>query len=99
MYDSGRAEGDDIVVVRWVSMCVYVVVLEWRERGLEVVSVCWRHTTRSDGTWVCFSRTSDGNVRTLGGARESAPAPWEGDFCNLYDTHECRSIGRSTRNV
>ena len=63
-----------------------------REDGLAGVSVWWRHTTRSDGTWVCSSRAFDGNVRTLGGARESAPVPWEGGFCNLVGTYECRSM-------
>jgi hypothetical protein len=32
-----------------------------------VVGVCWRHTTMSYGTWVCFLWASGVNVRTLGG--------------------------------
>ena len=58
----------------------------WIKCGVEVVSVCWRHTTKPDGTWVCFLRASGVDVRTLGGARGGAPAPWGGSFCNLLDS-------------
>jgi hypothetical protein len=46
-----------------------------------VVGVCWRHTTMSDGTWVCFPWASGVNVRTLGGARGGARYPWGVMFC------------------
>jgi hypothetical protein len=57
----------------------------WVECGVEVVSVCWRHTTMHDGTWVCFQRASSVDVRKLGGARGGAPAPWGGFFV-IYRT-------------
>jgi hypothetical protein len=36
--------------------------------GVVVAFVCWRHTTKSDGTWVYWMLAADVNVRTLGGA-------------------------------
>jgi hypothetical protein len=57
----------------------------WVECGVEVVRVCWRHTTRPDGTWVCFLRASGVDIRTLGGARGGALTPWGGEFCYLSD--------------
>jgi hypothetical protein len=46
-----------------------------------VECVCWRHTTRSDVTWVCMMSAADENViRTFGGARCGAPVPWRGFF-------------------
>jgi hypothetical protein len=57
----------------------------WVGCGGEVVSVCWRHTTMLDGTWVCFMRASGVDVRTLGGTRGGAPAPWGGFFV-IYRT-------------
>jgi hypothetical protein len=58
----------------------------WVECVIEVVNMCWRHTTMLDGTWVCFLLASGVNVRTLGGARGGAPNPWRGEFCNLLDS-------------
>jgi hypothetical protein len=58
----------------------------WVDCGVEVVSVCWRHMTMPDGTWVCFLRASGVDVRMLGGARGGAPAPWGRFFCNLSDS-------------
>jgi hypothetical protein len=43
--------------------------------GFRVECVCWRHTTRPDGTWVWWRLAADRNVRTLGGARCGAPPP------------------------
>jgi hypothetical protein len=48
-----------------------------------------RHTTKYDGTWVCWILTADVNVRTLGGARCGAPVPGRGIF--VRDGGLCRS--------
>jgi hypothetical protein len=42
--------------------------------------VCWRYTTKPDGTWVWWGLAADGNVETLGGARYGAPPPRRGFF-------------------
>jgi hypothetical protein len=53
--------------------------------------VCWRHTTKSDGTWVWWMLAADINVRTLGGARCGAPVPWRGIFCKRWRIMRVRS--------
>jgi hypothetical protein len=53
---------------------------EWLRVGFRVDCVCWRHTTRPDGTWVWWRLAADGNVRTLGRARCGAPLPRRGFF-------------------
>jgi hypothetical protein len=58
--------------------------------GFVVESVCWRHTTIVDGTWVFRLRAADGNVRTLVGARWSAPYPCRA-FCNRCHISVLRS--------
>jgi hypothetical protein len=60
-------------------MCVRV------ECGVEVVNVCWRHTTTPGRTWISFLPASGVDVRTLGGARGGAPTPW-GEFFVIYRT-------------
>jgi hypothetical protein len=52
----------------------------WFRGGVVVGCVCWRHTTKSDGTSVWWMLAADVNVRTLGGARCGAPVPWRGVF-------------------
>jgi hypothetical protein len=66
---------------------------------VEVVGVCWRHTTMSDGNLVCFPWASGVNVWTLGGARGGAPHPWGIVFCKRWSSEGYRTIGCSTRCV
>jgi hypothetical protein len=57
--------------------------------------VCWRHTTRPDGTRVWRMLAADMNVRTLGGARFPAPLG-EGDFGKRWFILTDRSTGVGT---
>jgi hypothetical protein len=82
LYDLGRLEfvGILIEVVRpRVGVSGWLIVREGG--GFVVGRVCWRHTTKSDGTWVWFLLAARGHERPdarLGAVWRAVPA--EGCF-------------------